>query len=238
MPDPLTEEMSMDRRTFLLASAASLVAAPASAAVPLLSEYTVLLGDGTGSATDTASGMGLVGGPYDDPQSGIRLFRKAKVGRSGRVMYRLTRRIDPPVTSGDGVWFNVGLVWGRNPGTLSPTADDTDVATAPLFKGFRITHANKNTVNPDASDKIRLKTYPLRKDVPPREAQVTDFFAQGVPHAMELVWGGGVVTLYDRTMGLKQSFRSSALTLPSTGAWLMWYASPGGSFLVENVTTA
>jgi hypothetical protein len=75
----------MERRTFLLASAATLAAAPALAAVPRLSDYVVLLGDRTGSAADTASGLGLVGGAFDDPGSGVRLFRKAKVGRTGRV---------------------------------------------------------------------------------------------------------------------------------------------------------
>ena len=226
----------MERRTFLLASAASLVAAPALAAVPRLSEYVVLLGDRTGSATDTASGLSLLGGAFDDPGSGVRLFRKVKVGRTGRVRYRLTRTIDPAVTTSEGVWFNVGLVWGRNPGTLDPSINDGDVAIAPLFKGFRITHANKNTVTPTASDKMRLKTYPSRTDIRPREAQVTDLFAKDVPHDMELVWGAGVVTLHDRTMGLKQSFRSAALKPPSAGAWLMWYASPGGGFLLGDVT--
>jgi hypothetical protein len=226
----------MERRTFLLASAASLVAAPALAAVPRLSEYVVLLGDRTGSATDTASGLSLVGGSYDDPGSGVRLFRKVKVGRTGRVWYRLTRTIDPAVTTSEGVWFNVGLVWGSNPGTLDPAINNGDVAIAPLFKGFRVTHANKNTVTPTASSKMRLKTYPSRTDIRPREAQVTDLFAKGVPHDMELAWGAGVVTLYDRTMGLQQSFQSTALKPPSTGAWLMWYASPGGGFLLGDVT--
>ena len=226
----------MDRRTFLLASAAGLAAAPALAAVPRLSGYVALLGNGTGSATDTASGLSLLGGSYDDPGSGVRLFRKTKVGRSGRVRYRLTRTIDPEVTTSEGVWFNVGLVWGRNPGTLSPATNNGDVAVAPLFKGFRITHANKNTVTPVASDKMRLKTYPYREDVAPREAQVTDLFARDLPHDMELAWGAGVVTLYDRTMGLRQSFGSAALKPPSGGAWLMWYASPGGGFLLGDVT--
>jgi hypothetical protein len=158
------------------------------------------------------------------------------VGSTGRVRYRLTRTVDPSVTTSEGVWFNVGLVWGRNPGTLAPSIDNSDVAIAPLFKGFRITHANKNTVTPSASNKIRLRTYPSRTDIRPREAQVTDLFAKGVPHDMELAWGAGVVTLYDRTMGLRQSFQSTALKPPSTGAWLMWYASPGGGFLLGDVT--
>jgi len=42
--------------------------------------------------------------------------------------------------------------------------------------------------------------------------------------------------LYDRTMGLRQSFGSATLKPPSGGAWLMWYASPGGGFLLGDVT--
>jgi len=43
-------------------------------------------------------------------------------------------------------------------------------------------------------------------------------------------------TLYDRTMGPRQSFGSTALERPSGGAWLMWYASPGGGFLLGDLT--
>lgn len=232
----------MDRRTFVLATAgaaAGLAAAPARAAIPRLSGYTTFLGNRTGSATDVPEGIRLRGGAYDDLASGVRLFRKAKVGQSGRVRYWLTREVVPPVTTGNGVWFNVGLVWGRDPATLPPDTATGDEAVAPLFKGFRITHANRNTPSPALSDKIRLRTYPSRTDVRPREAtQVTARFAQGVPHNMEMVWGGGVVTLYDRTLGVRQSFASTALKVPSGGAWLMWYASFGGGYLLGDVVAS
>ena len=234
------EDVAMDRRTFVLATAAGLVAVPAQAAIPRLSGYTTFLGNRTGSATDVPTGIRLRGGAYDDFASGVRLFRRAKVARSGRVRYRLTREIIPPVTTSNGVWFNVGLVWGRDPATLHPDTATGDEAVAPLFRGFRITHANRNTVSPTASDKIRLRTYPSRTDIQPREAQVIARFAQGVPHTMEMTWTTtGVVTLYDRTLGVRQSFASSsALVLPTGGAWLMWYASFGSGFLLEEVAVS
>jgi hypothetical protein len=229
------------RRVFLAAAGGALLTplgvAPALAAIPRLSAFTVLLGDGTGSATDVPSGISLEGGAYDDFQSGVRLFRKVKVGRSGRVRYRLTREAIPPVTTSQGVFFNVGLVWGRDPGTLSPATPNSDEAIAPLFRGFRITQANTNTLSPSLSDKIRLRTYPNRTDVRPRESrQVTARFAPGVPHNMEMTWTTtGVVTLYDRTLGVRQSFRSSALRVPAGGAYLMFYASFGGRYLLGDL---
>jgi hypothetical protein len=234
----------MDRRTFVLATAAAattgLTAAPARAAVPRLAEYTLLLGNRAGSATDVPTGIRLRGGRYDDFASGVRLFRRAKVARSGRVAYRLTREVVPTVTTSNGAWFNVGLVWGRDPATLHPDTANGDEAVAPLFRGFRITHANTNTLSPSLSDKIRLRTYPSRTDINPREAQATARFAQGAPHAMEMTWTTtGVVTLHDRTLGVRQSFASSgALVLPTGGAWLMWYASFGSGFLLEEVAVS
>jgi hypothetical protein len=234
----------MDRRTFVLATAAAattgLAADPARAAVPRLAEYTALLGNRAGSATDVPTGIRLRGGAYDDFASGVRLFRRAKVARSGRVAYRLTREVVPTVTTSNGAWFNVGLVWGRDPATLHPDTANGDESIAPLFRGFRVTHANTNTVSPAASDKIRLRTYPNRTGISPREAQVTARFAQGVPHSMEMTWTtAGVVTLHDRTLGVRQSFASSsALVLPTGGAWLMWYASFGSGFLLEEVAVS
>jgi hypothetical protein len=225
----------MDRRTFLLATAASLAATPTFAAVPRLSEYTILLGNREGSATNVASGISLRGGNYDDPASGVRLFRKTKVKRSGKVKYELIREIEPTTTTSNGAWFNVGLVWKRNPATLNPGIPNDDVGIAPLFKGFRIAHANTNTVTSNLSNKIRLRTYPSRTDIRPREPQVTDKFDVDVLHKMELVWNNGLVTLYDRTMGLKQSFKSTALKPPTGGAWLMWYCSPGTGYRIQNV---
>jgi hypothetical protein len=70
------------------------------------------------------------------------------VGQSGRVRYWLTQKVVPPLTTGNGVWFNVGLVWGRDPAMLDPDTPSGDEAIAPLFRGFRITHANLNTLSP------------------------------------------------------------------------------------------
>jgi hypothetical protein len=232
----------MDRRSFLIATAASLVAPPAMAAVPRLSDYTVFLGNGNGSVEDVTSGIRFRGGEIDDFGSGVRLFRNVKVKRSGSVRYQLTREIVPGKTTSNGVWFNIGLVWNHNPASLDEKIPNGDEAIAPLFKGFRITHANENTVLMNASNKIRLRTYPKREDIRPREAQVTDVFAKDVAHNMELVWKNGLVTLYDRTMGLKvlkQSFkRNNILNPPVGGAWLMWYASSGSGYLLENVTVS
>jgi hypothetical protein len=238
-----TDTLVLSRRSLLGIAAGGVLlpvlgAGPALAAIPRLSAFKVLLGDGTGSAADVAAGIELDGGAFDDFQSGVRLFRKAKVGRSGRVRYRLTRETVPPVTTSQGVFFNVGLVWGRDPGTLDPATPNSDESIAPLFRGFRITHANTNTLSPSLSDKIRLRTYPTRADVRPRESrQVTARFAPGVPHNMEMTWTTtGVVTLFDRTLGVKQSFASSALRAPSSGAYLMFYASFGGDYLLGDLT--
>jgi hypothetical protein len=52
-----------------------------------------------------------------------------------------------------------------------------------------------------------------------------------------LVWKENLVTCSVPTMGsgIKQSWQHAQLKVPSTGARVMWYGSPGGQFRVENI---
>jgi hypothetical protein len=225
----------LDRRTLLGATlAVPFVGLGEAEAATTLGEYVVLLGDGTGRAEGTTYGFRLRGGPYDDFASGIRLFSRFTLPASGTVRYRLTRVTVPPVVSNEGVWFNVGIVWGRDPAALPPDTPTGDIATAPMWKGWRITHANKDPTG-TIPNQIRIKTYPDRVAITPREAKVVANFRPGVAYEVVLTWGGRVVSLAVPAMGVKQSWANDALRVPSTGARLMFYASFGGDFLVENV---
>ena len=203
-------------------------------AATTLSQYVVLLGDGTGEAENTTYGFRLRGGPYDDFASGIRLFSRFTLPASGTVRYRLTRETIPPMVTSQGVWFNVGLVWGRDPTTLPPDTSTRDADTAKMWTGWRITHANK-AADSTVSNRIRLVTYPGLSRLTPREAKVLANFKPGVANEVVLTWSGKVVSLAVPTLGVKQSWSSAALKVPATGARLMFYASFGGDYLVENV---
>ena len=227
----------LDRRTLLGAGlAAPFIGIREALAATTLSQYVVLLGDGTGSAINTATGFRLRGGAFDDFASGVRLFSRFTLPASGTVRYRLTREVIPPTVTGQGVWFNVGLVWGRDPTTLPPGTPTGDVDTAQMWKGWRITHANTG-LNPTISNRIRLSTYPSRTQLAPREAKALANFQQGVANEVVLSWSGRVVSLAVPTLGAKakQSWSNVALKVPATGARLMFYASFGGDYLVENV---
>ena len=227
----------VDRRTLLGAGlAAPFVGIREAEAATTLGQYVVLPGDDTGKAEGTTYGFRLRGGPYDDFASGVRLFSRFTLPASGTVRYRLTREFVPPAVTSEGVWFNVGIVWGRNPTTLPPDTPTGDVDTAQMWKGWRITHANTG-LNPTISNRIRLSTYPSRTQLAPREAKALANFQQGVANEVVLSWSGRVVSLAVPTLGAKaeQSWSNVALRVPATGARLMFYASFGGDFLVENV---
>ena len=227
----------LNRRTFLGAGlAVSLVGIREAEAATSLGQYVVLPGDGTGSATGVNNGFRLRGGAFDDPASGVRLFSRFTLPRSGTVRFRLTREVIPPVVTSEGVWFNVGIVWGRDPAALPADTPTGDVETAKMWTGWRITLANKG-FNPEISNRIRLVTYPSRTRLAPREAKVLANFRPGVAHEVVLSWSGRVVSLAVPTMGtsVRQSWRNAALRVPARGARLMFYASPAGDFLVKNV---
>ena len=90
---------------------------------------------------------------------------------------------------------------------------------------------------PTISNRIRLSTYPSRTRLAPREAKALANFRRGVADEVVLSWSGKVVSLAVPTLGAKagQSWSNLALKVPATGARLMFYASFGGDFLVENV---
>ena len=228
----------LDRRTLLGAGlAAPFVGIREAEAATTLGQYVVLLGDGKGSATSTTDGFRLRGGPYDDFASGVRLFSRFTLPASGAVRFRLTRKAIPSTVTSEGVWFNVGIVWGRDPAALPADTPTGDVATAGMWTGWRITHANKAATS-TVSNRIRLVTYPSRTRLTPREAKALANFKPGVANEVVLTWSGNVVSLAVPTLGAKarQSWASDALRVPSTGGpRLMFYASPGGDFLVENV---
>jgi hypothetical protein len=227
----------LDRRTFLGTSlAASLVGIGEAEAATSLGQYVVLPGDGTSSARSVTNGFRLRGGAFDDPASGVRLFSRFTLPASGTVRYRLTRKSIPSTVTSEGVWFNVGIVWGRDPAALPADTPTDDVDTAKMWNGWRITHANK-AANESASNRIRLVTYPDRDRLAPREAKALANFQQGVANTVVLTWRGNVVSLAVPTLGVKarQSWSNAALRVPARGARLMFYASPGGDFLVKNV---
>jgi hypothetical protein len=140
------------------------------------------------------------------------------------------------VVTSEGVWFNVGIVWGRDPTLLPASTPTDDVDTAKMWNGWRITHANK-AANSAVSNRIRLVTYPSRTQLAPREAKVLANFKPGVAYEVVLSWSGRVVSLAVPTMGtsVKQSWSNTALKVPASGARLMFYGSFGGDWLVENV---
>jgi hypothetical protein len=228
----------LDRRTLLgVGIAAPFVGLREAAAATTLGQYVVLPGDDTGKAEGTTYGFRLRGGPYDDFASGVRLFSRFTLPASGTVRYRLTREFVPPAVTSEGVWFNVGIVWGRDPAALPADTPTGDVATAGMWTGWRITHANK-AADGTVSNRIRLVTYPSRTRLTPREAKALANFKPGVAYEVVLSWSGRVVSLAVPTMGtsVKQSWADDALRVPTTGGpRLMFYGSFGGGWLVENV---
>jgi hypothetical protein len=227
----------LDRRTLLgVGIAAPFVGLREAAAATTLGQYVVLLGDGTGKAEGTTYGFRLRGGPYDDFASGVRLFSRFTLPASGTVRYRLTREFVPPAVTSEGVWFNVGIVWGRDPAALPADTPTGDVAAAGMWTGWRITHANE-AADGTVSNRIRLVTYPSRTRLTPREAKVLANLKPGVANEVVLTWSGNVVSLAVPTLGatVKQSWSNAALRVPATGARLMFYGSFGGGWLVENV---
>lgn len=228
----------LSRRTLVgTALAAPFVRIGQAIAATTLADYHVFPGNNTGKAEDTATGFRLQGGLYNDFASGIRLFSRFTLPASGTIRYRLTREIIPPTVTSNGVWFNIGIVWGRDPATLAPTTPTSDTETAPMWKGWRITHANK-ALDSTVSNRIRLSTYPNRTQLTPREAKVVANFKANVAYDVVLTWSGRVVSLAVPTMGtsIKQSWANDALQVPSSGGpRLMWYGSFGGQWRIEDV---
>jgi hypothetical protein len=207
--------------------------------VTTLDDFVVLAGDGTGSATPAGDGFALHGGPYGDFASGVRLFSRFALPASGTVRYRLTRLSVPRTVTAEGAWFNVGVVWGRDPAALPADTPTGDIATAGMWTGWRITHANR-AAKDTSSNRLRLATYPGRSRPAPREAGALANFRRGVANEVVLTWRGNVVSLAVPTMGatVKQSWSNAALKVPATGARLMFYGSFGGGWLVEGVAVA
>ena len=117
----------LSRRTLIgTALAVPLVGIGRAMAATSLDQYVVLLGNNTGEAQNTANGFRLRGGLYNDFASGIRLFSHFTLPASGTIRYRLTREIIPPTVTSNGVWFNIGIVWGRDPTTLLPDTPTSD----------------------------------------------------------------------------------------------------------------
>jgi len=231
----------LDRRTFLGTSlgaglAVPLVGVGEAEAATSLGQYVVLSGDGTGSAGNVTNGFHLRGGRYDDLDGGVRLFSRFALPASGTVRFKLTRETIPPVVTSEGVWFNVGIVWGRDPAALAPGTSTRDIDTAGTWAGWRITMANE-AADASASNRLRIVTYPDRDRLAPREAKALANFQRGVANTVVLTWKGNLVSLAVPTLGAKarQSWSAAALKVPARGARLMFYASPGGDFLVKNV---
>lgn len=208
-----------------------------------LDDFVVLAGDGTGSAAPATGGFALRGGRHDDFASGVRLFSRFTLPASGTLRYRLTREFVPPAVTSEGVWLNVGIVWGRDPAALPADTPTGDVATAGMWAGWRITHANKAAVA-SSSNRLRIRTYPDRTAVAPGEAKALANFRKGLANDVWLTWRGGLVSFAAPRLGARagqgwgvwQSWASEALRAPATGARLMFYGSFGGGWLVENVT--
>jgi hypothetical protein len=224
----------LNRRSLIGAAAIVPLIGIGEARATTLADYVVHRGS-EGTAENTPTGIRLRGGRYDDFASGVRFFSRVILPSSGTARYRLMREIVPDVVSKNGVWFNVGIVWGRDPSLLPADTPTGDVAVAPLWNGFRITHANRDPPASGISDRIRLRTYPSRMAIAPREQKVSADFRLGVPYEVVLTWGGPVVALVVPALGAEQSFAADALRVPETGARLMFYASFGGGFLIEDV---
>ncbi|MDF2973224.1 MAG: hypothetical protein K0R61_3674 [Microvirga sp.] len=198
-----------------------------------LGDYYVLPGDGTGSAALVElGGLRLKGGLFNDFDSGVRLFSDFTLPASGRLRYRLTREILPPTVTSNGVWLNVGIVWGNDPAALPATTYNGDTYTSTLWDGWRITHANKD-LKEIASNRLRIRSYKPREQLPTREPKVLANFKPGVAYDVTLTWGGRIVTIV--AMGKKQSWSNTQLRVPASGARLMWYGSFGGQWLIENI---
>jgi hypothetical protein len=206
---------------------------PALAATSL-DQYVVLLGNGTGKAENTTNGFRLKGGLYNDPASGIRLFSEDfTLPSAGTIKFKLTRELIPPTVTSNGVFFNVGIVWGKDPTTLPADEPTDDTYTSTVWDGWRITMANKAKES-TVSNRLRLTTYMPRNQLTPREAKVTANFKLNVTSLVTLTWSGRVVTI--STLGKKQSWANDQLRVPSSGGpRLMWYGSPGGQWKIEDV---
>jgi hypothetical protein len=224
----------LDRRALIGAAIAlPFVSLKSALAATSLDQYVVLLGDGTGKAENTTNGFRLKGGLYNDTESGIRLFSKDfTLPSAGTLKFKLTRELIPPTVTSNGVWFNVGIVWGKDPTTLPPDEPTGDTYTSTVWDGWRITMANKAKES-TVSNRLRLTTYMPRKQLTSREAKVTANFKLNVTSLVTLTWSGRVVTI--STLGKKQSWADDQLRVPSSGGpRLMFYGSPGGQWRVED----
>jgi hypothetical protein len=193
-----------------------------------------VLGNETGSAEDTSNGFRLQGGLYNDFASGVRLFSRFTLPASETIRYKLTREVIPTTVTSNGVWLNVGIVWGNDPAELPPDTPTGDTATSEEWDGWRITHANK-ALKKRVSNRLRLTTYKPRRQLTPRESKVLADFRRNVTYEVVLTWNRRVVTISVPAMGKKQSWASDQLRIPASGARLMWYGSFGGQWRVEDI---
>ncbi len=226
--------MMLSRRTLIsTALAAPFVTIGDALAATNLEQYVVLLGNRTGAATNVTNGFRLKGGRYNDFESGIRLFSRYTLPTFGTVRFKLTREIIPTTVTSNGVWFNVGVVWGRDPTELPLNTPTGDIATSEQWDGWRITMANK-AANSTVSNRLRIQSYMPRQQLTPREAKVMVNFQRGKTYEVTMTWNGRVVSV--RTMGKTQSWAHDQLSVPSTGGpRLMFYGSFGGRWRVQDV---
>jgi hypothetical protein len=203
-------------------------------AATTLADYYVFLGNNTGKAEGTANGFRLKGGLYNDFASGIRLFSRFTLPASGTIRYRLTRETIPPTVTSNGVWLNVGIVWGNDPATLPANTPTGDTDTSTQWDGWRITHANK-ALDSSVSNRLRMTTYKPREQLTPRETKVVANFQLNVTYEVVLTWSGRIVTISVPAMGKQQSWANDQLRVPASGARLMWYGSFGGQWRIEDV---
>jgi hypothetical protein len=126
-------------------------------AATTLGDHHAFLGNDTGSAEGTSRGFRLQDGLYNDFVSGIRLFSRFTLPASGTIRYQLTREIIPTTVTSNGVWLNVGIVWGNDPAELPTDTPTGATATSEEWDRWRITHANK-ALKKRVSNRLRLTT--------------------------------------------------------------------------------
>ena len=135
------------------------------------------------------NGFRLRGGRYDDLDGGVRLFSRFALPASGTVRFELTRETIPPVVTSEGVWFNVGIVWGRDPAALPPGTSTRDIDTAGDVDRLA-DHDGQRGGGRLGLEPPPGRHLPDRDRLAPRDAKALANFQRGVANTVVLTWKG------------------------------------------------
>jgi hypothetical protein len=187
-----------------------------------------------GTLTQLTNKVRLTGGAYDDFNSGVRMYSRAKLTKPFKVRLKFTRKLIPSTTTNEGCFNLLGLVVTTSSAPTpipanwpaGTTTRDTEVAS--FLKGFRFGVANINSAGTANNNRFRLQTYNGDGTRTQYVSDVEVNLGLDVEQELEFTTTGSTATLTAVGLAISVSHTVPLIGDMTTG-YLMFYTSYGMS---------